>query len=135
MASPDPYDFLDIGSLLSEEEKLLRATVRRFTEEKILPEVGSWWEEGTFPKELAKEMGALGLARHASRGLRMCRYQRHGLRSGLHRTRGGRLGHAIIRVGPRVPGDVPDLGIRIGGAETDLAAREWPPERSSAASA
>ena len=38
-----------------------RDTVRRFTEEKILPEVGTWWEEGTFPKELAKEMGALGL--------------------------------------------------------------------------
>jgi glutaryl-CoA dehydrogenase len=61
MPSPDPYDFLDIGFLLSDEEKLLRDTVRRFTEEKILPEVGSWWEEGTFPKELAKEMGALGL--------------------------------------------------------------------------
>jgi glutaryl-CoA dehydrogenase len=61
MSSPDPRDFLDIDSLLSDEEKLLRATVRRFTEEKILPEVGGWWEEGTFPKELAKEMGALGL--------------------------------------------------------------------------
>ena len=61
MASPDPFDFLDINFLLSEEERLLRDTVRRFTEEKILPEVGAWWEEGTFPKELAKEMGALGL--------------------------------------------------------------------------
>ena len=59
--SPDPYDFLDIGSLLSDEEKLLRATVRRFTEDRILPEVAAWWEEGTYPKELAKEMGALGL--------------------------------------------------------------------------
>ena len=61
MPSPDPYDFLDIESLLSDEEKLLRDTVRRFTQEKIVPEVGEWWEEGTFPKELAKEMGALGL--------------------------------------------------------------------------
>jgi glutaryl-CoA dehydrogenase len=61
MPSPDPYDFLDIDFLLSDEEKLLRDTVRRFTEEKILPDVGTWWEEGTFPKELAKEMGALGL--------------------------------------------------------------------------
>jgi len=61
MSSPDPYDFLDIDFLLSDEEKLLRDTVRRFTEEKVLPEVGGWWEEGTFPKELAKEMGALGL--------------------------------------------------------------------------
>lgn len=61
MPAPDPYDFLDIDSLLTDEEKLLRSTVRRFTEEKILPDVGAWWEEGTFPKELAKEMGALGL--------------------------------------------------------------------------
>ena len=61
MPSPDPRDFLDIDFLLNDEERLLRDTVRRFTEEKILPEVGSWWEEGTFPKELAKEMGALGL--------------------------------------------------------------------------
>ena len=56
-----PYDFLDLDALLSEDERLLRDTVRRFTEEKILPEVGTWWEEATFPKELAKEMGALGL--------------------------------------------------------------------------
>ena len=61
MAFPDPYDFLDIDFLLSDEERLLRDTVRRFTEERILPEVGGWWEEGTFPRELAKEMGALGL--------------------------------------------------------------------------
>ncbi|HUO45759.1 MAG TPA: acyl-CoA dehydrogenase family protein [Acidimicrobiia bacterium] len=59
--SPDPKDFLGLEALLSDEEKLLRDTVRRFVEAKILPEVADWWEDGTFPKELAKEMGALGL--------------------------------------------------------------------------
>ncbi len=59
--SPDPKDFLDLDSLLSDEEKLLRSTVRRFVEEAVLPEVATWWEEGTYRKELAKEMGALGL--------------------------------------------------------------------------
>lgn len=58
---PDPKDFLDLNALLSDEERLLRDTVRRFVEEFILPEVGGWWEEGTFPVELAKEMGAMGL--------------------------------------------------------------------------
>ena len=58
---PDPHDFLDIDFLLSDEEKLLRDTVRRFTEERVLPEVSTWWEEGTFPRDLATEMGALGL--------------------------------------------------------------------------
>ncbi len=57
----DPKDFLDLSALLSNEERLLRDTVRRFVEDRILPDVGGWWEEGTFPIELAKEMGAMGL--------------------------------------------------------------------------
>lgn len=57
----NPRDFLDIEALLSDEEKLLRDTVRRFTEERILPEVADWWEHGTFPHEISKEMGSLGL--------------------------------------------------------------------------
>ena len=58
---PDPRDFLSIGALLSSEEKLMRETVRQFVRERIIPDVGEWFEEGTFPIELAKEMGALGL--------------------------------------------------------------------------
>ncbi|HEY7565834.1 MAG TPA: acyl-CoA dehydrogenase family protein [Acidimicrobiia bacterium] len=61
MPDPDPRDFLALDHLLSEEERLLRDTVRRFTEERILPEVADWWEAGTFPHEMSKEMGALGL--------------------------------------------------------------------------
>lgn len=57
----DPKDFLDVDALLSDEERLLRDTVRSFVADKILPEVGDWFEEGIFPLELAKEMGALGL--------------------------------------------------------------------------
>lgn len=54
-------DFLDLDALLSDEEKLLRQTVRQFTEERILPEVAEWWEQGTFPHEIATDMGKLGL--------------------------------------------------------------------------
>ncbi|MGH8874578.1 MAG: acyl-CoA dehydrogenase family protein, partial [Acidimicrobiia bacterium] len=61
MSRPDPRDFLDLGSLLSGEERMLRDTVRRFVGDRIIPEVAGWFEQGTFPKELAKEMGALGL--------------------------------------------------------------------------
>jgi len=57
----DPKDFLDLSALLSSEERLLRDTVRRFVEDHILPEVADWWEAGTFPVELSKEMGAMGL--------------------------------------------------------------------------
>jgi glutaryl-CoA dehydrogenase len=58
----DAHDFLGIGALLSEEERLLAATVRRFVDDRILPDVATWFEEGTFPsRELGLEMGKLGL--------------------------------------------------------------------------
>ncbi len=60
-AEVDPHDVLAIDSLLSEEELLGRDTVRRFVGDKVLPEVGTWFDEGRFPAEMAKEFGALGL--------------------------------------------------------------------------
>ncbi|MEZ5267505.1 MAG: acyl-CoA dehydrogenase family protein [Microthrixaceae bacterium] len=57
----DPLDVLAIDSLLSDEELLGRDTVRRFVADKVLPEVGVWFDEGRFPAEMAKEFGALGL--------------------------------------------------------------------------
>ncbi|MDH4117350.1 MAG: acyl-CoA dehydrogenase family protein [Acidimicrobiia bacterium] len=58
---PDPHDFLDVDGLLDDEERLLRDTVRDFVGDRILPDISHWWEDGVFPKEMAKEMGALGL--------------------------------------------------------------------------
>jgi len=55
------YDFLAIDTLLSDEERLMRDTVKQFVANRILPDVADWFEQGTFPKELAKEMGSLGL--------------------------------------------------------------------------
>jgi glutaryl-CoA dehydrogenase len=57
----DAHDFLGIDALLSDEEHLVRDTVRQFVGDRILPDVGEWFEHGTFPREIAKEMGALGL--------------------------------------------------------------------------
>jgi glutaryl-CoA dehydrogenase len=59
--APDPKDFLDIDALLSDEERMLRDTVRQFVDDRVLPDVAEWFDQGTFPKELGKEMGALGL--------------------------------------------------------------------------
>lgn len=61
MIRPDPHDFLATDSLLSDEEILLRDTVRRFVADRILPEVADWWDQGVFPREVAKEMASLGL--------------------------------------------------------------------------
>jgi glutaryl-CoA dehydrogenase len=57
----NPNDFLEIDRLLSGDERLLRDTVRRFVVERVLPDVGEWFEQGYFPREMAKEMGSLGL--------------------------------------------------------------------------
>ncbi len=58
---PDALDFLEIDRLLSDEELMLRTTVRRFVADRVLPEIASWFEEGILPRELAQEIGALGL--------------------------------------------------------------------------
>jgi glutaryl-CoA dehydrogenase len=57
----DPLDLLGLDEGLGSEERMVRDTVRDFVRKRILPEVGEWFERGVFPKELARELGALGL--------------------------------------------------------------------------
>ena len=56
-----PRDFLDIDSLLSDEERAIRDVVRAFVADRVIPEIGDWFEAGTIPRELAQELGALGV--------------------------------------------------------------------------
>jgi glutaryl-CoA dehydrogenase len=59
MMTPE-VDFLDLNSLLSEEERMLRDTVRDFVVRKILPIIEEHYQNGTFPTYLIREMGDLG---------------------------------------------------------------------------
>lgn len=59
--SPDPKDFLGIDRLLNPEERLLRDTVRQWVSDQVLPHIADWFEEGILPRELATELGKLGL--------------------------------------------------------------------------
>ena len=62
MSTVNPYDFLDVDALLSEEERLVRATARSFVRDRVLPDINEWFETGTpYPKELFREMGRLGM--------------------------------------------------------------------------
>ena len=54
-------DYFNIESLLSEDEILVRNTVREFVDDKIIPIIEKHNREGSFPKHLVKEMGAIGL--------------------------------------------------------------------------
>ncbi len=60
-AAPDAVDFLGLDALLSDEERLIRDTVRSFVRDRVLPNVGEWFEAGTLPRELGRELGRLGL--------------------------------------------------------------------------
>ena len=57
----DPHDFLALDALLSDEEKAIRDTVRQFVRERVLPDVGDWFEQGILPRELLGELAKLGL--------------------------------------------------------------------------
>jgi glutaryl-CoA dehydrogenase len=54
-------DLLAIDALLTDEERLIAETCRRFVSDRVLPDIGEWYEDGTFPHELVREIGALGL--------------------------------------------------------------------------
>jgi len=54
-------DLLGVDDQLGDDERLIRDTVRKFTADRVLPYVADWFEAGTLPRELAAELGALGL--------------------------------------------------------------------------
>ena len=55
-------DLLVLDGLLSEEEREIRSTVRRWLAEHVRPHVADWYERGEIPaRELALGLGELGL--------------------------------------------------------------------------
>jgi len=53
-------DYYQIDSLLSEEERLIRDTIRSFVSERVIPRIEKHYREGTFPKELIPQLAELG---------------------------------------------------------------------------
>ena len=54
-------DFYDVDSLLSEEERMIRDTVRQWVEDRVMPIIGEAYIQRRFPRELIPEMGELGM--------------------------------------------------------------------------
>ena len=61
LGRPSPHDFLNVDAHLSDEEREIRAGVRSFVEDRILPNINYWFERAHFPRELVPEMGSLGV--------------------------------------------------------------------------
>nr|WP_095877177.1 acyl-CoA dehydrogenase family protein [Streptomyces sp. TLI_235] len=57
----DPLDLLDIPSLLTDEEREIQATVARFLADHVRPNLPEWFENAHFPREIAPELGKLGV--------------------------------------------------------------------------
>ena len=57
-----PTQLLGIDEQLTDEQRDIRDTVRRFADEHVRPHVADWFESGELPaRELARDLGALGV--------------------------------------------------------------------------
>jgi glutaryl-CoA dehydrogenase len=61
MAKFQGVDYFDIDTLLSEDEILVRSTVREFVDDRVLPIIEQHNRSGTFPRELVAPMAQLGM--------------------------------------------------------------------------
>ncbi|MCS6799125.1 MAG: acyl-CoA dehydrogenase family protein [Myxococcota bacterium] len=54
-------DYFELDGLLTDEERLVRDSVRRFVDAEVMPGIARHFEAGTFPMHLVPKMAALGL--------------------------------------------------------------------------
>ena len=54
-------DFYRIDDMLTDEERMIRDTVRRFVDDRVIPVIDSHFENATFPAQLVPEMAKIGL--------------------------------------------------------------------------
>ncbi|MDQ1560712.1 MAG: glutaryl-CoA dehydrogenase [Actinomycetota bacterium] len=57
----DTADLIDLDALLSPAEIALRASVREFVDAEIRPNIVDWYEDATFPLEIVRQLGTLGV--------------------------------------------------------------------------
>ena len=102
-------DYYGIDDLLTEEQRMMRDAVRDWVEAKFLPVVSQHHRDGTFPMELAKDLGEMGvfgatLKGYGCAGPRQRRLRAHHAGAGARR-----LGPALVRLGAERARHVPDL--------------------------
>ncbi|MEE8550746.1 MAG: acyl-CoA dehydrogenase family protein [Gemmatimonadota bacterium] len=61
MTSFTGVDFYNTASLLSEEERAVRDTVRDWVDDQVIPLIGDCYTERRFPRELVPQMAELGM--------------------------------------------------------------------------
>ncbi|MBI5548759.1 MAG: acyl-CoA dehydrogenase family protein, partial [Deltaproteobacteria bacterium] len=54
-------DLFHLDDLLTDEQRMVRQSVRAFVDKEVMPVIGKHYRDGTFPTDLIKPMGALGM--------------------------------------------------------------------------
>lgn len=57
----ESVDFYEIDSLLTDEQKLIRDSIRSFVSKEISPKIEDWYERNHFPLDIVKKMGNTGI--------------------------------------------------------------------------
>lgn len=56
-----PLELFDTDRRLDQDERDIAATVRKFVDTKLRPNIADWFESATLPRELARQFGELGV--------------------------------------------------------------------------
>ena len=130
-AAINPKDFLGIDTLLSDEERDIRDTVRSFVRDRVLL-AGDWFEEARFPTATETELGSSACSACTSRATGAQAPARPPTGSPAWSSRRATAApHRSSRF--RVAHDVCDLALGLAGAEAAWLPR-WQPAKRSAAS-
>jgi glutaryl-CoA dehydrogenase len=57
----EEFDLYHIDGLLTDEERMVRDTVHKWVEDRVMPDIETWALEGVFPIHLVPEMGELDM--------------------------------------------------------------------------
>jgi glutaryl-CoA dehydrogenase len=60
-SSHEGADLLRLEEQFTQEERLVRDTARAFAADRVAPHIADWFEAGTLPRDLAPELGKLGM--------------------------------------------------------------------------
>jgi len=61
MINTNPFDYFNLDSLLGDDERIIRDSVKEFVAAEILPNIEHHYEAGTQDPELARKMAEMGL--------------------------------------------------------------------------
>jgi glutaryl-CoA dehydrogenase len=61
LAAPSATDFLDVASMLSDEERQIQTAVARWVDDRVLPIIAQAFDEHRFPSQLVPEIAEMGL--------------------------------------------------------------------------